>query len=130
MKGEKEGGTDSCTFKPDLTNERLPKSLHVFERQREVPLISVQVLVAGKFAIRKRRPRPRQAWIRELPERPAEALTPVCCHVSLETLGVSSWGGLRKAAASGTARHPGSLCTYVSGMCSVIRSQQSQISCC
>ena len=81
MKGEKEEGTDSCTFKSYLTNERLPKSLHFFERQREVPLISVQVLVAGKFAIRKRRQRPSQAWIRELPERPADALTPVCCHL-------------------------------------------------
>lgn len=29
-KGGREGGADSCTFKSDLTNERLPKSLHVF----------------------------------------------------------------------------------------------------
>lgn len=90
-------------------------------------MISGQVLVAGKFAIRKRRQQPRQAWIRslsagkdtalrELPERPAEApLMPVCCHLfPWRRWGSGAAGGLRKAAACGTARHPGSL----TGCCS------------
>lgn len=104
-------------------------------------MISGQVLVAGKFAIRKRRQHPGQAWIRslsagkdtelrELPERPAEApLTPVCCHLFPwrrwgSGAAVASEKLLRAGppAIQGRSRAavPASLCTYVSGTCSMI----------
>lgn len=111
----KEGRAGLCIFKSDLTNESLAFYLHTKGSL-------VQVLVAGKFAIGKRRPQPRHPSIRSLsavkdadvqkpPVRPAEALMPVCCPCQLcfpgDTDGSGASVALRKIATFWTACHPG-----------------------
>ena len=146
MKGGKGRGAESCTFKSDLTNERLPKNLHilVMKDKGRSPWSQGRLLVAGKFATRKRRWQPRQAWIRslpagkdtelrKLPERPAEAPWRLCavCHL----FPWRHWGsgaavasekllcaGLPAIQGRSRAAVPASLCPYVSGTCSMIRS--------
>ena len=70
--------------------------------------------------------------LRELPERPAEApLMPVCCHLfPWRRWGSGAAGASEKLLRAGPpaiqgcsrAAVPASLCTYVSGTCSMIRS--------